>query len=183
MPHPVRPILQIEIHPDPRLLRRQHVPPNIRHMLLQRLPQLIRTMLLRPLGQQVHDPTAALGNPPQRNTSIHKSEHLDPIQIAALLPPLHDLTDRPPLTLAHPGRSNLDPVDPQLGQQQPRKTQLLLWRKRNTGSLFPVPEGRIHYLYSPHLHSSFSILFSNNRSLATSWDCRLLTSVSSRCFG
>ena len=111
VPHAVRPILQIDVDGDSALLRVEHIASNIVDMLLGGLAELVFAVFFGSLGEQVDDSAAALGNPVERRSAVHKTEHFDPIETPFAFGPLHDFLHGGPFAFAHAGRGDLDPVD------------------------------------------------------------------------
>ena len=120
---------------------------DVCHMLLKCLLQLELAMPLTALAEQVDVAASTIINPIERRLSIHKAQHLHPIEHVTLTSPTADALHGFLLTVRHTCRSHLNAVHIQLRQEHARNQQLFVRHKAHAIGLLTVAERSVHDFY------------------------------------
>ena len=116
-------------------------------MLLYRFLQLTATVFLTTLSQQVHHPTARLGNPLDGVVAIDEAQYLNTVELVYLTGIAADHFHSILVAVAHLCRGHLDTVHVDVLQQHPGNHQLLVWQEAHAGSLLTIAQCTVHDLH------------------------------------
>ena len=160
--HPVRPVFQIDVDPEPPAGRRPDVPEDVVQVLLRAFPELAGEVAGRAFREKVHHPAACGGDPVDGGAAVHEAEGLDGLQPPAVRRPGAHAGKGLLLAAGNPCRAGLDAVDLQLFEEETGDGPLLVGVEGNARRLFPVAQGGVHYF--DHRFSKASIFpFCNRR--------------------
>ena len=156
----VRPVLQINVHPDAAPRRLFDHATDVGQMLLGRPAELLGHVLVGAFAEEVHHAAACRLDPVQRDRPVDETEHFELVDVPRTPRPCRHALHAFKLAFGNACRGNLQAVHPEVDQRL-RDAQLLMRRKRDAGGLLPVPQGRIHYFYFHHRCHSLARPFSN----------------------